>query len=64
MKLTVHLSAESHKAIRPNDGVSPRINQIIERYQAIIAAAQNGDRSAIVKAVLEAAAKEDAEAAR
>lgn len=34
---TIHLSAQSLKAIRPSDGLSPRINQIIERYQALMA---------------------------
>lgn len=34
---TIHLSAQALQAIRPNDGLSPRINQIIERYQALMA---------------------------
>mgnify|MGYP000231548882 FL=1 len=36
MKLTVHLSTQSQRAIRPGDGVSPRLNQIIDRYQALM----------------------------
>lgn len=40
---TVHLSAKALKSIRPSDGLSPRINQIIERYQAIIDAARSND---------------------
>ena len=34
---TIHLSAKALEAIRPGDGVSARINQIIEHYQALMA---------------------------
>jgi hypothetical protein len=55
---TIHLSANALAAIRPHDALSPRINQILERYLQLTAAVDTHSADAIADMVLEWASQD------
>lgn len=55
---TIHLSTRALSAIRPHDALSPRINQLLERYLALVGAAGSTDDGVIAKTVRDYAAED------
>ena len=55
---TIHLSTRALAAIRPHDALSPRINQLLERYLALVGAAGSLDDGVIAKTVRDYAAED------